>query len=486
MFLKEKRTGKIKGRGCADGRKQRKIYSKEESNSPTAHPESIYITVIIDALEKRDIATLDIPGAFLQADTDEDTYVKIQGEMCNILVGIDPDTYSKFVCVEQGRNTIYLKLKKALYGTLRAAILFYKDLVSKLEGWGFSLNPYDCCVANKIMDGHQCTIIWHVDDLKISHVDPDVVTGIINKLNDTYGELQELTATRDKVHEFLGMTLDYNEEGKVKISMNKYVKDLVNDAPSELSGTSPTPAANHLFDIEMKTSNIQLLTAEKKRIFHHITVQLLFLAKRARPDIQTAVAFLTTRVKCPDVHDSKKLGRVIKYLRGTTDLCLTLESENLNVIKWWADGAFAVYGDSKSHTGAVMSLGKGAAYSTSKKQKLNTKSSTEAELVAVDDVISQVIWTRHFIQSQGYAVGPSTMYQDNQSAILLEENGTASSGSRTRHINIRYFFVKDKVDSKEIKIKYCPSGQMVGDYLTKPLQGAQFRKHRNTILNINE
>ena len=78
------------------------------------------------------------------------------------------------------------------------------------------------------------------------------------------------------------------------------------------------------------------------------------------------------------------------------------------------------------------------------------------------------------------------MYQDNQSATLLEENGTASSGSRTRHINIRYFFVKDKVDSKEIKIKYCPSGQMVGDYLTKPLQGAQFRKHRSTILNINE
>lgn len=65
------------------------------------------------------------------------------------------------------------------------------------------MNPYDCCLANKVIDGHQCTIIWHVDDLKISHVDPDVVTGIIKKLNDTYGELQELTATRGKVHEFL-------------------------------------------------------------------------------------------------------------------------------------------------------------------------------------------------------------------------------------------------------------------------------------------
>lgn len=130
------------------------------------------------------------------------------------------------------------------------------------------------------------------------------------------------------------------------------------------------------------------------------------------------MAFLTTRVKVPDVHDWKKLGRVIKYLRGISELCLTLESENVNVIKWWAIGAFSMQNDCKSHTEAVMSLGKGVAYSTSKKQSLNTKSSIEAELVAVDDVISQVVWTRNFITSQGYAVGASTMYQDNQSAIL--------------------------------------------------------------------
>ena len=325
-----------------------------------------------------------------------------------------------------------------------------------------------------------------MDDLNISQVDPEVVTGIIKKLNDTYGELQELTATRGKVHKFLRMTLNYNEEGKVKRSMHKYVKDIIENAPPDFNGTSPIPAANHLFDFETRTSNKQLLTAEKKRIFHRITAQLLFLAKRARPDIQTAVAFLTTRVKCPDVHDWKKLGRVIKYLRGTPKLCLTLESESLNVIKWWADGAFAVHSDCKSHTGVVMSLGKGAAYSTSKKQKLNTKSSTEAELVAVDDIISQVVWIRNSIQSQVYAVGPSTMYQDNQSDIVLEENGAASSGSRTRHINTRYFFEKDRVDSKENQIKYCPSGQMVGDYLTKPLQGSQIRIHRDMIININE
>ena len=486
MFLKEKRSGKIKGRGCADGRSQREYISNEEATSPTAHIESLIITCIVDAMENRDVATVDIPGAFMQADTDEDTYVKIQGAMCDIFVKIDPQQYAKFVCVEQGKKTLYLKLEKALYGTIRAARLFYEDLTSTLKGWGFSLNPYDACVANKCINGHQCTIIWHVDDLKISHVDPDVVTEVINKLNDKYGKLQELVATRGKIHDFLGMTLDYTNPGKVKVHMKQYIENIIKEAPDEFSGTAPTPAANHLFQIDEPEHDIKFLSATNKQLFHHITAQLLYLSKRTRPDIQTAIAFLSTRVSKPDIHDWKKLGRVIRYLRGSINLELTLQAENLNLVKWWADGAFAVHRDMRSHTGAVMTVGKGAAYATSKKQKLNTKSSTEAELVAVDDVLAQVIWTRNFINAQGHTTGPSTLYQDNQSAILLEENGMASSSRRTRHINIRYFFVKDKVDSKEITIKYCPTKEMIGDFLTKPLQGAAFRKFRNLILNIEE
>ena len=258
-----------------------------------------------------------------------------------------------------------------------------------------------------------------MDDLKISHVDPDVVSDIIKKLNKKYGKLKELTATRGKIHDFLGITIDYSTTGKVQMSMKKYIQNVLDEAPSEFSGTAPTPAANHLFEIETRTSNIQLLSAEQKETFHHITAQLLFLSKRTRPDIQTAIAFLTTRVSRPDVHDWKKLSRVIRYLRGTKDLDLTLEAGSLNLVKWWTDGAFAVHIDMRSHTGAVMTLGEGTAFSTSRKQKLNTKSSTEAELVAVDDVMGQVIWTRNFIGCQGYYTGPSILHQDNQSTILL-------------------------------------------------------------------
>ena len=114
------------------------------------------------------------------------------------------------------------------------------------------------------------------------------------------------------------------------------------------------------------------------------------------------MAFLTTRVKSPDEDDLKKLQRAIRYLRDTSTLVLTLESDGSQTIHWWVDAAFAVHHDMKSHTGGMLSLGKGAIYSTSQKQKLNTKSSTESELVGVDDLMPQILWTRLFLIAQGF------------------------------------------------------------------------------------
>jgi hypothetical protein len=283
------------------------------------------------------------------------------------------------------------------------------------------------------------------------------------------------------IHEYLGMTLDYSEEGKVKIIMSKYIEEMLNELPSDMDGESATPAANHLFTVNEK--DLVSLDEATAELFHTLTAKLLFLCKRARPDIQTAVAFLTTRVKSPDTDDYKKLARVMRYLRATPEIVLTLEADDIHVIKWHVDGSFAVHNDMKSHTGATVSMGKGSAYATSKKQKLNTKSSTEAELVGVDDVMSQVLWTRYFLEAQGYEVIESKVFQDNQSAILLEKNGRGSSSKRTRHINIRYFFVTDRVKSKEVSIEYCPTGEMTGDFFTKPLQGSPFRKFRNRVMN---
>ena len=174
----------------------------------------------------------------------------------------------------------------------------------------------------------------------------------------------------------------------------------------------------------------------------------------------------------------------MKFLKATLDDVLTLSMEDTTVIKWHLDASFAVHDNMKSHSGAVMSLGKGAIQSVSCKQKINTRSSTEAELVSVDDILAKLMWTKLFLEAQGYEVTENIVFRDNQSSMKLETNGKASSGKRTRHFNIKYFLITDLIARGEVTLQYCPTELMVADYTTKPLVGKKFIEFRNVIMNL--
>jgi hypothetical protein len=189
-------------------------------------------------------------------------------------------------------------------------------------------------------------------------------------------------------------------------------------------------------------------------------------------------------VREPDEDDWTKLKRLLTYIRATIYMPLILRADSISIIKWWVDASYATHGDCRGHTGATMSLGRGSIIGMSKKQKLNTKSSTECELVGVDDASPQMLWTRYFVEAQGYGVKASILNQDNLSAILLEKNGRASSGKRTKHINVRYFFIKDRIASGEITVQHCPAASMLADHFTKPTQGTMFRTFRAEIQGI--
>jgi hypothetical protein len=178
-----------------------------------------------------------------------------------------------------------------------------------------------------------------------------------------------------------------------------------------------------------------------------------------------------------------KLVRMMKYLQQTQNYRLTLRMDDSEHIHWFVDSSFAVHPDCRSHTGAAATLGKGAVINISRKQSINTRSSTEAELVGVDDIATPMLWTARFMEAQGYPL-TTVLHQDNKSTILLAENGRKSAGKRTRHMNIRYFFITDLVKQGLIKVNYCPTDKMFGDYHTKPLHGAKFREFREWILNM--
>ena len=231
----------MKARTCANGSTQRDYISKEDAASPTAATESILITATVEANENRDVMSADIPHAFIQTDMDyngtERMMMKIRGPLVDMLISLDSELYSEYVVYERGEKVIYVSLLKALYGTLVAALLFYKKLRKDLESIGFKVNPYDSCVANRVVNGKQHTVTWHVDDLKSSHVDPKVNDDFLKWLDKIYGDpkIAPVTATRGKIHDYLAMKLDFTTNGKLKVNMTEYVKGMVNDFPAELS-----------------------------------------------------------------------------------------------------------------------------------------------------------------------------------------------------------------------------------------------------------
>ena len=456
--------------------------NKDETSSPTISVEALFITCLIDAKEGRDIATCDVPGAFMHADIDEVVHLCLDGEIADLLLKVDP-SYSKYAIKERGKTVIFTELSKALYGTLQAALLFWKNLSEFLiNELGFVVNPYDWCAVNKTINGKQCTVGWHVDDLKISHHDSRVVDDILHALNERYGKESPLVITRGRVHEYLGMKMDFSKPGQVVLSMPEYIDSLIKETPSDLTkGASTTPAAGHLFTTNAEA---QKLCDDQASEYHHLVAKLLYLAKRTRPDLLLAVSFLCTRVTEPDVDDWKKLGRCLRYLKETRELNLTLSSTDLSTIFWWVDASFGVHNDCRSHTGAVMMMNQGALFALSSKQKLNTRSSTEAELVGVNDAMTMILWMKRFIEAQGYPVIENVIYQDNESSMKLEKYGRQSSSKKTRHLDIRYYFVTDNVKKGAVQIRYCPTGDMTADFFTKPLQGTLFKKFRDQILNL--
>jgi hypothetical protein len=164
------------------------------------------------------------------------------------------------------------------------------------------------------------------------------------------------------------------------------------------------------------------------------------------------------------------------YLRCTRTMPLFISANGSGTLKWWVDALLAL----------GLSLGRGFTIVSSTKQKLNTWSSTETEIVGADDVMPVIYWNRYFMKAQGYNLQDNILFQDNKSSILLEKNRKASSSKCTKHINIRHFFITNRVSTEEVSVVWCPTGDLIRDYwyATKPLQGSLFRKFRDHIMGV--
>lgn len=245
-----------------------------------------------------------------------------------------------------------------------------------------------------------------MDDLKISHKSAAVVTSIIESLSDKYETTMHLSINRGKVHEYLGMTLDFTIEGEGKFIMCDQVDNFIEEAPDiyKSRAGSATAVPSNLYSVRLPCEVNKLLSALDWEDYHTLTVRYLYISKRGRQDLQTSIAFHCTQVRYPTQDDRKMLARTIRYLIATRFLPHILSIDKNGGIEWWIDASFMVHDDMKSCTGLRMSLGKSTVYTVSIKQKLNITNSTEAESVRVTDGMQKITWTRYFMDTKGYNV----------------------------------------------------------------------------------
>ena len=415
---------------------------------------------------------MDIGGAYLNSDIKKRIFMRLDKDLAALVVKLRPE-YTKYLCPN---GTMIVRLKKGLYGLIEAGLLWFENLRDFLLSIGFVQNQYDLCVFNKLFEDEQLTVCIYVDDFKVTCVLDAAIDWLYDKLVAQY---ERVKMNKGPVHAWVGQTFDYSVSGQVTISMNAFIREAL-EAWDDVTGYAATPALSDLFEIDESSAPLSKYHCE---LFHSRVMKLRFAAQRTRPDILVALAFLSTRTSKSTEQDWSKLVRVIRYLRSTPDLGIVLRANEELRLMAYIDAAHGVHSDFKGHTGALMSLGAGPIGVHSTKQKLNTKSSTETEVVGKSDYLSEVIWARNFLIEQGYDTGPAIVYQDNTSSIHMSKLGHSTS-SRTRHISIRYFWIKDRITSGEVTEEHRGTDDMLADLLTKPLQGDKFRQLRARVHNM--
>ena len=488
MFLKEKHDAlgnfdKLKGRLVARGDEQdRGIY--DNLSSPTARLTSLFSIVAIAACEGRKVEVGDIPGAYLNADMKNKVVMRINKVMSSEICKID-NSYLEYL---DKKGCLSVVLLKAMYGCVQSAKLWNENLSKALTSAGFVANPEDPCVFNKgsITDEDQITVIIYVDDLMATCKKQEPLDELWKVLRSHYAKpgQPDIDVKKGPLVNYLGMTFDWTLPGKVRITQLGFQSELIAESGIDTNKRIATsPAAENLFDTRSDEEAGEIEQDEKDR-FHRMVAKCLYLAKRTRPEILTTVAFLCTRVTKSNLDDVKKLDRLLSYISGTKErgivLCPGLRGIQ---VRTFVDAAYGVHADFKSSSGSTTVLGDaGPISANSSKQSIVTKSSMEAELVASSDMMNEPFHVRRMLVAQGYSPGPIVLYQDNLSCMALIAKGRAGSG-RTRHISIRYYWIKQHVDSGDVVVEKLATEEMPANILTKPLQGEQFRYERKLLTN---
>ena len=476
-----------KGRLVVDGSTQAQdSYNTDRGTlySANVSSTSLNLTMTIGAHREMDQCTFDVKGAFTKGGKFPGSTVvaRISKEVTEMFCAID-ESLREFVGED---GCLYLILEKSIYGLVEAAKMWNEEIVEQLKKLGFQQNPYDPGLFFGIFADHFMIINLHVDDMRVE-ADKGITgslgacTQLFESLEKIYGK-GEIKFKYGKKLEFLGCWIDKSVPGETRVTQPGLIKEILATGwEGPVMGYSKYPAEKHLFSVD---EGSPALNETEGKQFLSMVMKLSFLAQRSRPDLLTATASLTTKASKPTEQDKERLLHLLRYLNGSKEKGLCLRPGKSLDIKLYVDASFAEEPKRVSRTGFYMTMGESALIiARSVKQKLVTRSTMESEIVAIDDSSSVVMLVENTATIMGIPLGPVIIYEDNQSTITAIKNGTTSA-ERTRHIDVKYFWLHDKIKSGKMILRYIKSEENIADYFTKSIcTPGLFSKFVKQILN---
>eukprot|EP01039_Chlorochromonas_danica_P011367 gene11368-12697_t len=466
---------KVKARLVANGNLQHPD-TIMDTYAPTVSPISVLTILNLAAHRGSTIAAYDIKGAFLLTPIEDGRFmaIKIPKPVAIIWIAIKPD-HAKYLTSE---GELILKLNKYIYGLAESPHQFNQLLNDVLIKEGFKVTKADQCVYTKKTTIGPIMITAHVDDMLVLTPNTRIRDSIYRRLSRHF----DLVAQTDQGHlSYLGLNITYDQGTRqIKLTQTGFIKDLLKKYNAEGTARPPRVPATQQILMDCKEDSE---TADRKQYLSMI-MTMMYLARFTRPDILFAVTVLATHSANPTNHLIAQAMKVIRYLSGTRDVGLHIDGRRPIRPKIYADASHALHSSGHGQGGIVITLGSSPIYCRSYKLKNITRSSSESELVTLEEASTYAVWLKHLLQEldNTLEITAIPIYQDNLSTIIIANTGPQSF-KRTKHLLVKESYVKERIAKGDIKLKYLPTEDMPADCLTKPLSKPKLDKCLS-IINV--
>lgn len=453
--LKKNEDGTIirhKARLVAKGYSQKFGTDYDHTFAPVVRHTTLRTFLAAAAYSKMHVRHADVTTAFLHGNLEEEIYM------------VQPEG-----TVQAGQEQKVCRLKKSLYGLKQAARAWNKRIEEVLKNEGFSQSTADPCLFIDKSRTDTILITLYVDDILIACANEDRIVKLIKHLNEFF-EVKDL----GKIRNYLGINIK-TENFNFYLNQKSKIEELKKNFCPDTYKPSWTPMSTSYSKEEDASPPVDNTN------YRRAIGALLYIATVTRPDIALAVNLLSRKNESPSKNDWKAVLRLIDYLHSTKDIYLQIDSDSSPILTCYTDADYASDLTTRRSTGGnLFFLGNNPIFWSTKRQNCISLSSTESELISAATAAQELKWIIELLKDFGLSQTlPIKLYEDNKSTISLIQNGKMNT--RLKHINVKYFFLREMNESKIIDIAYCNTNSMIADILTKPLPKPKFVELRNKL-----